>query len=168
MIPLPDTLTFPPLLTVSVTALRKVPPDSFSVPVIEMTPAVTAMVPPECVTVPLLTVKLPATVSVFAETVSVGAVPAPAASVTVMALAAAVLTTGYRPLATLAGMVTSSAEPGIELELQFPARLHSVEDDPFQVIAAAHTVDTGQPKPRHTNPAARNAQRALGDTWRLT
>ena len=52
-----------------------------SVPVMDTAPAVVAIVPPECVTVPALIEKLPATVSVLAETMRLGWVPAPVASV---------------------------------------------------------------------------------------
>ena len=92
--PVPDTLTLPPLFTVSVALERNVPPDSFNEAVIDTAPPVTLIVPPECVTMPASTVKFPAMVRVFVDTVRLGCVPPPDASVTVLALAAAVLTTG--------------------------------------------------------------------------
>src|SRR5207247_1468155 len=82
-----DTLTLPPLLMVSVTELRNVPPATSNVPVMDPAPAVSAIVPPDKVTVPELTVKLPAMVRVCADTVTLGWVPAPDDNVSVLALA---------------------------------------------------------------------------------
>ena len=111
--PLPETLTVAPLLMFMSTEVRIVPPDMLNVP------ASIAMFP--------LTVKVPPT------TVRLGCVPAPAARVTFLANAGVELTTGYRPLATLAGTVTSSPLEGTPCGLQLPAVFQSVETAPVQV-----------------------------------